>query len=241
MFLEASGLEPHADYTVWEFDFAMSVAVELPARELTPCVPAPLQLFEVRPGVGLLSLTVFHFTTENAGLTRPCAEVICAIHVMPHQRLAPVPPKMAVYALQLGATGREFLDSEYATDRLPFLREPLRVVIDGERPAVAVSDGDGNAIFRAALARTGLPFEEDLFYSQTFAKQGDTILHGGNFFEVCKVEHQKPEGFEIQLFPHPFFHGIDVAGVKPRDVYVQMGSQPETHGREYYFWLTPLT
>ena len=240
MFLEQSGLEVHTDFTVWEFDFALSFSVELPATELSPRLPAPLRLFEVRPGIGLMNLTVFLFTPGNERLTRPCAEVICSIHVIPDQRQTPVPPKMALYALQLGASSHEFLRSEYATDRLPFLEDPLRVRIDRVRPAVEVADAEGNEIFHAAPTPVDLPYQEDLFYSQTFARQGDTLLHGGNYFEVSKVEHQKREGFEGRLYPHPFFHGIDVTKVGPGDVYAQMASEPGSRGREYYFWLEPL-
>jgi hypothetical protein len=236
-----AGLTLHEDFTLWEFDFALSFALELPTSELKPRVPHPLQVFEVRPGVGLLSLTVLHFTSENEQLTAPCAEVICAIHVMPDQQLAPMPPKMALYALQLGASRREFLESRYATDRLPFLPDPLQVTIDRERPAVEVADAAGRPIFRAALAHVELPYEEDIFYSQTFCGREGEMFHGGNFFEGFKIEYQKPDGFECHLFDHPFFHGIDIAVVDPRDVYVQMASEPGRVGAEYYFWLSPLT
>jgi hypothetical protein len=239
MILEEAGLTLHEDFSLWEFDFAMSLALELPALALKPRLPHPLQLFEVRPGVGLLNLTVLHFGADNV-VPIPCAEVICAIHVMPDQQLAPVPPKMALYALQLGASRREFLDSRYATDRLPFLKDPLQVVIDRDRSAVEVADAAGNPIFHAALARVDASFEQDLFYSQTFAGRDGELYHGGNFFEGSRIEQQKRDGCEVRLFEHPFFHGIDVAAVGPNDVYVQMRNEPGTRGREYYFWLSPL-
>ena len=233
-------LRSSGEYHIWPFDFAFSSSLEIPTNQITPVLPHNLFPMEVRPGISLLNISVFDFTAESHTLTKSCVEIILGVHVLPHLGLAKDLPKMSVYLLQMGATTEEFLESPDAIDVQPFKEETLNVEIDRKVVSVECRDKNGGKIFSMQKQHDCPVYFHDLFYVQTFCKQGDTLYFGGVYLESNKFEHQKKSQPIGKFYNHSFFHGIDVENLDPTDSYIQTWSKPGSFGTEFYTPFKPF-
>jgi hypothetical protein len=229
------------DYTVWPIDFAMSASFELPLARVRAALPARVQPFEARPGVGLLNLTVFNFTADAPGLSAPCTEIALSVHVIPDLTHALMLPRVSLFTFRLGASSREFIDSLHATDQFPICPDPIDARIDRDRIAVSVRDQAGRALFDLAAADGVSPrYEDDRYYVQSTTTRDGRLLTSGNLFELRRAENQRRLETAGAPVPHPFFDGIDVSGMTARHGYLQMWTEPGSIGREHHFLLKPL-
>jgi len=227
-------LKNSGDFHIWPFDFALSSSLEIPTQHIRPALPSNLFPTEIRPGISLLSISVFDFTAESHSLTKPCTEVICGIHVMPNLGKARELPKMSLYLLRMGATTKEFLESPDAVDVQPFEKEPFQENIDKKNIAVECKDHQGRGIFSFHAEHKDPVYTQDLFFIQTFCSKENTLYNGGVFMETNKFEHQKKSRSIGKFHNHSFFQGIDIESQDATDCYIQTWSKPGTQGVEFY-------
>ena len=93
------------------------------------------------------------------------------------------------------------------------------------RLSVQAEDQDG-PIFFLQNTHPAPVFEPDAFWGQYITSQEEGLYLGTFHWEGVKYEHQQA-GSVGQIYPHPFWGGIDVVGMEQR-CYLQMISAPGT-------------
>ncbi len=239
--LDMSRYREGKDYSVLAMDFAMGLTIEVPTQRLSRLVPAPLNVLEVRPGIGLINIMVFNIPLGNNILSQECTELILNIHVAPDRRYAPVLPKVAMYTVRIGASSQEFIDNVFAADRYEILKAPIKVEIDRDALVLDVRDGAGNPILHLLPPQGVEPFyAPEQFYAQSFTVVDGQVCEAGNWFEFESFYSQKNLASCGEIFDNPFFDGIDLSGIGPRNYYMQMWSRPGSVGKETHIYLRSL-
>lgn len=239
--LDLSAHVVNRDYSVWPIEFAFCASFEIPIQRLAAALPPQVFAIEVRPGIGLLNFSVFHFPADTFGLSAPCTELVCSAHVLPNLAWAPTLPRLSMHTFGLAATTQEFIDSPFATDQYPVHPEPIDIRIDREQIAVEVRDRHGAPMLTLARpAGFDARYAHDRFYVQSSACKAGTLFVAGNLFEFRRVESQRKHALAGAPVSHAAFGGVDVGGLTARHCHLQMWSEPGSRGVENHFFLRPV-
>ena len=225
--------EAGRDYTVWPIDFAISASFEIPAGVVESLLPRRMQPLELRPGIGLLNLSVFHFP-DPPGVGEPCTEIVFNVHVFPDLSRAPALPRMAMYTVRLAASSSSFLTSTIAVDHYPFFAEPLRTALGREAVTFSAHDASGRPIVELRAAPGAVPYQRESFFVQSFTSNGGELLHGGNVFDFDKAESQTDLDGRCTLHPHPLLDPLDADILSGARCSLLMWSRPGSVGHEYH-------
>jgi hypothetical protein len=232
--------EAGRDYTVWPIDFAMSAAFEIPTAVAESLLPRRMQPIELRPGVGLLNVSVFHFP-DPPGVGEPCTEIVFNVYVFPDLSRAPALPRMAMYTVRLGASSSAFLTSTNAVDHYPVVAEPLSASLDREAATFVAYDGSGRPVVEMRAAPGAVPYQRESFFVQSFTSSGGELLHGGNVFDFDKAESQTDLDGHCALHPHPLLDPLDARVLSDARCSLLMWSRPGSLGHEYHLLNRPFT
>lgn len=229
------------DHTLWNIDFAFSSTFELPAAEARKVLPPGLALKEVRPDVGLLSLTLFRFDESNEVFPGTVHELVAAVHVEPDLTLVDTPPNAALFVLNIVSDDERFVTDPYGIDRFPTV-EGRRFEFDVDRDAghVRCQDDTGARVFDLRILRTPEHYVESAEEYQSFCVDHGELWAAGAVFEVSKAEWQDKSQSAGALYPHELFAGIDVTTIDPHDCFAQKISEPGATGLEVYLPARPV-
>ena len=228
----------HKDYSIWNYDYALSFGVEIPTEVIRDLLPAPLSPFEVRPAVSVLAVTVMHFMEGNHNFGRSFTEMTFALNVVSDFARAGRVPRFAMYVLNMGADDTGFAADSYNSDLLPFYPEALEIEVNAEEHRVRCHDEKGNHIFsfESTLENPDYDINEDFF--QVFAMHQGELHHGAVTTLGLSYEHQRADHARFEFSNHPIFGGVDVTKVS--QPYIQMLAAPSTEARQVYFRLSPM-
>jgi hypothetical protein len=232
--------EAGRDYTVWPIDFAMSASFEVPIGVAESLLPGKMHAIEIRPGVGLLNVSVFHFP-DPPGVGEPCTEIAFNVYVFPDLSRAPAVPRMAMYTVRLSASSPAFLASTIAVDRYPVAAEPLAASLDREGAAFTARDGSGRPVVEMRGAPGMAPYRRESFFVQAFTSSEGELLHGGNVFDFDKAESQTDLDGRCALHPHPLLGPLDAGVLSEARCSLLMWSRPGSLGHEYHLINRPFT
>jgi hypothetical protein len=232
-------LEAGRDFTVWPIDFAISASFEIPTGVAESLLPGRMQPLELRPGVGLLNISVFHFP-DPPDVGEPCTEIVFNVHVFADLSRAPALPRMAMYTVRLAATSPAFIASTVAVDNYPVFPEPLRASLDREAVTFAAHDVTGRPVVELRAAPGAAPYQRESFFVQSFTSNGDELLHGGNVFDFDKAESQTDLDGRCTLHVHPLLHPLDGNVLSTARCSLLMWSRPGSLGHEYHLLNRPF-
>lgn len=218
----------------WRFDFAFSTSFEVDSDLIAPHLPKGLTAMEVAPGVALVNLTVFTFLPGGNGTLPEFQELTFNIVVSPDLRRGI--PKFAAYVVSLASSSQGHLDHSAEFYKLPVYGLVSEVKIDRNDQVVEFGDSRGR-ILTMTNCSPDLTFKKSEQYFQVFSSKEGILYVSDVTIRGTMCEHQEKGNAGI-LYSHPFFRGMDLAGVSP-EVYLQMISRPGETGEQIYYPTEP--
>ncbi|MCA9492642.1 MAG: hypothetical protein KC621_22065 [Myxococcales bacterium] len=213
--------------------YAATTLFEIPLTRLAGRVPAPLSPIEVRPGVGLVSVTMCRVQEGGVhGAHGPLPaydEVVFCVHVDPD--LERGVPDLAMLVLTFAATEARALAANADHHDLPVLDRPIRVTLDGHRQEVSDADGP---IANLTCEHPTPRYEQRPAVLQVYTPTESGVRTYDETFEARSFRHQRRAPCAV-LHDHPLFAGVDVSGLtrpflqwvcEPGRVLVQRASVP---------------
>jgi hypothetical protein len=213
-----------------ELDYAATTLFEIPSAVLK--VPAPLSPVEVRPGVGLVSLTVCLVKEGGVhgehGPLPAYAEAVWCVHVEPDLRAGV--PDLSMYVLCFAATDRSALVANADHHKLAVLPEPIQVEVDEHNVRLLQ---DGRIFASVSCGHPAPKYKPRNATLQVFTHRGQVHRYNERF-EAHSFRHQRRKPC-AELEDHPFFCGLPVQGLKrpylqwlcaPRQPLTQVASVP---------------
>ena len=237
---QVADLRLHEDYTLWNIDFAFSSSFELPVAQVENVLPSNLIPKEVRPGVGLLSLTLFRFHESNDFFPQALHELVVAVHIEPDLALVDMPPQAALFVLNIVSDDTKFVTDSYGIDCFPTVLGDFSFDVDREAKSVVCYDGD-NVVFSLNILSDPQTFTPSQEYYQSFCLADGALHMASALFELSKAEWQNKSQSAGTLYAHPIFSTLDISTIDTHNCYVQKISAPHEKGLEIYFTGHPVT
>lgn len=224
--------DPHRDRvgsalltTRWSIRRQTLFFYEIDADALAPFVAPSLELTEVRPGIGMLTLECLQY---RAGHFRPdvpeACEMVVAAMVHPDLSVDMPVPKFALQILRVITDSPVFVEQESRLVSSPMVHVPeLRLAFDDSGMSVDAFDGTRPIVScrnMDATARYASKVMWGLTYTTTRGLQHGIFRWQGEVHEHMKRGSYGP------FHRHPVFEGIDTSRV--RGCYRQMNARPET-------------
>lgn len=216
----------HAGEVRLGLDYAATTLFEIELAKIGARVPEPLVPVEVRPGVGLVSLTVITVAEGGVhgahGPLPAYGEAVFCVHVEPD--LAEAVPDMSILVLSFAATHERALAANADHHDLDIWPTPIRVAIEGEAHRMHVSDADG-PIATITCAHPSPRYRERPASLQVYtAREGlGSVRRYDERFELRSFRHQR-RAPAAEFHEHPMFRGVPVAGL--RRPYLQWLCEP---------------
>lgn len=216
----------------WDIQYALQTSLEMPLDALRAVVPPGLEVFEVRPGIGLLVMTMFHYDPWQQRSYEDLYETIMLVQVVPDLRWGI--PNLAAYVASFGSNDPAFLADERANNLFPTFDALLRFEVDTVAHRVRCFEGDRPVYDLAHAGRRTPVFTQQDVYCQVYVQHEGHLHVSHNTFSGQVYQHQE-EGDGGILHDHPFFLGADVTGRRVTP-HLQMISKPGTALRQAYYW-----
>ncbi len=210
-------------------DYAATTLFEIDLARLEGRVPAPLSPIEVRPGVGLVSLTVCCVVDGEMhgkhGALPAYGEAVFCIHVEPDVSVRI--PDMAILVLCFAATHRAALVANADHHDLHVFEDLIKVEVDRPNHVMFVSDSTG------PIAKLTCNHPNPVYASRPATLQVFTATDGGvrrydEHFVLSSFRHQRRAPC-AEIHDHPFFQGVQMRSIRrPFLQWVGDPSQPIT-------------
>lgn len=195
-------------------DYAATTLFEIDSARIAGLVPAPLSAVEVRPGVGLVSVTVC--CVEEGGLhgvhgALPAyGEAVFCVHVEPD--LSGEVPDLSMLVLCFAATDRRALFANVDHHDLNVLADPIHIEVDRPRHAMTVADDQG-IIALIGCAHPSPSYSARPAALQVYTSTPTGVRRYDERFEAQSFRHQRRDPC-AELHDHPFFQGVSVAHLR---------------------------
>jgi hypothetical protein len=208
---------------------------EVALGAITSLVPDLLELVELRPGVGLVSVGWLRFAAGQFGPDSPeFDEVFCAIHVHPDLSVRMPAPRTAFLVHRMCSNSEDLIRVDQELIAAPATWDPsLRVTVaDGGAHVHGCSDA--GPIFDFRVTAVGA-FEPASFWGQHFTAR-DVAAPGGLRcgawqWQGVRADQMEPRNAS-RLHPHPLFGALDVrAASRP---YRQMTKGPGVAAERFF-------
>lgn len=190
--------------------YAATTLFEIELAKLAGKVPSPMSPVEVRPGVGLVSLTVC--TVEDGGVhgahgALPAyGEAVFCVHVEPD--LSDGVPDLSMLVLCFAATDARALAANEANHDLNVFPATIDIEVDPEHHRTRISDGDG-PIAEVHCAHPDPTYTERPATLQVYTATAGGVRRYDERFEAHSFRHQRRLP-SATLHDHPFFQGVSV-------------------------------
>lgn len=194
--------------------YAATTLFEIDLARIADRVPVPLAPVEVRPGVGLVSLTVITVAEGGVhgahGPLPAYGEAVFCVHVEPD--LSEGVPDMSILVLCFGATRNEALVANADHHELHVFGTPIRVDVDPIRHLMKLGDATGPiASLSCAHPRPSYAVRPATLQVYTHTAAG--VRRYDERFELASFRHQRRD-VAAKLYDHPFFQGVEVASLQ---------------------------
>jgi len=190
--------------------YASTTLFEIGLSALHGKVPSPLAPVEVRPGVGLVSLTVIGVAADGVhgahGALPGYDEAVFCVHVEPD--LSEQVPDLSMLVLCFAATEPSALVANADHHDLNVLPTPVRITIDAEGHHTRVFDEAG-PIAEVRCAHPRPVYVERPATLQVYTHTPGGVRRYDERFEARSFRHQK-RARSATLHDHPFFCGVAV-------------------------------
>lgn len=191
--------------------YAGTSLFEIDLSRVADRVPPPLSPIEVRPGVGLVSLTVCAVADGGVhgehGPLPAYDEAVFSIHVEPD--LADGVPDMSLLVLTFGATEPRALRANADHHDLDVWERPLQVEVDAAHHRVRVAD-DAGPIATVGCEHPRPRYAERPATLQVYTATDRGVRRYDERFEARSFRHQRRDPC-AELHDHAFFRGVRVA------------------------------
>lgn len=198
------------DYVPWYTDCHFEFFFEIPTEQLTPLVPAPLQVVEPRPGVALLWVGFLRFEAGNIDVLPAFHGVTC--NVIVHLRVLDggVRLDLASFVVRIASDCAQFVDWAQRVDRMTVVDCPgLRAQVDRAHASCAVED-DRGPIFTLTSPASEVGWREGLFKIQVFSQDSGGLWEAWVEWFGSYADRQRPTHPDTRLAYHPLFGELDV-------------------------------
>jgi hypothetical protein len=216
----------------WRIRDHIIVFWEIDTEALSPLIPEPLELVEVRPCISLFGVECVlyhkgHFKEEYPEFV----ELVLAAAVHPDLSLKMPVSRFSMYSISVYTDSPEFLAQEGDIFSLSEVIPGLRMsFISGG--GVDVYDKD-TPILSYRSTHPSPEFKSNTFWGQYYTDTKNQGLQRGAWrWEGEMFEHMKPGNWG-RFFAHPFYKGLDLSRV--RGCYRQMMAKPESHCRGHFY------
>jgi hypothetical protein len=208
----------------WTFDFDLFFLFEIDVTGITLPMPKGVYPLEHRPGVSLVGVSLeLGLAGALDGTVGAFTEINWCVIVEPDlSRRMPI-PRYSVVTGKVGSDNEAFLKHAAEVDRLPIFRpKNLRYSVDRDACSAYAEDDDG-PILRLFNTSPDPIFVPRVHWVQLRSREGGEWFQALSWTgEACEHGHNHLGG---ELFPHPFFEGVDTRGLGDR-CYLQMVSKP---------------
>ena len=220
----------------WDIEYASLTLFECDINKLRPFVPEELKLLEVRPGVGVFSISLFKYYPWQQGIYEEVYETIFNIHVQPSLKWGV--PTVSLFVVSFGSNDAQFLEDELKHNLFPTYKNTLNFDLDAENYVARCYDADGPVYEIRNPSHKKPIFTKQYIYAQVYVRHEGKVYRSHNTFRGLAYQHQE-NGATGVIYNHPFFLGSDVAGVNPPS-YLQMLTMPHSDLRQIYYWRPEL-
>lgn len=221
------------DFNLWNIDFGASWFLEFPKHELKKLLPSKLEVYESRPQIGLVCVTVFTFKEGHPHCKPATSELTLSVQVIPDHTLMKQPPRYALYVFRGAADTKEFLSHEYNTDKLPFEANPFLFEIDRNNSRVQIRDTLSQPVLDLRGPSTAGTFlMQENHYQYFNSKNGDLYAGSVKMENNLSIHQELNEDFG-QLFSHPIFQGLDVSTME--DCFLHMVTKNGDAGVQHFY------
>lgn len=216
----------------WSFPFDLYFMFEIDIGAIDLVMPPWCNLFEIRPGIGLLCVgqTLGGQTVRDGGVIDGISnfqEVSWCVAVQPDLSPGIPTPKLSFVIGNVVSESLPFLEHASKIDKMPTYHSPsLRSTCDAYSFSGTFEDDDGPIVTLKSSHRMPPKYRKGTFWGQH-----SSVHDGENYLQVFSwtgsiFEHQQGHRGGI-LHPHPIFRGIDVTGIGDRS-YLQLVAEPGT-------------
>jgi hypothetical protein len=216
----------------WDIEYASLTLLEADVNKLRPFVPEELKLLEVRPGVGVFSISLFKYYPWQQGIYEQVYETIFNIHVLPNLKWGV--PTVSLFVASFGSNDAQFLADELEHNYFPIYRNSLNFELDAENYVAKCWDENGPVYEIKNPSKKKPIFTKQYIYAQVYVRHEGKVYRSHNTFRGQAYQHQESGDTGI-IYDHPFFVGCDVAGAQPPS-YLQMLTMPNSDLRQIYYW-----
>jgi hypothetical protein len=220
----------------WRIDRHLFYTFAIDIDEAERVVPEALQVVEIKPGLGCLSIGVLRYLPGHFDPGSPAFyELVGAVHVAPDLSAAMPVPTMTFSTFCVLSDSEDFVAQEGRTLYTPARLAALELHLTEDELGVSASDEEG-PILSMPSAHPARQWVHREMWGQHFSNTRG-LQHGIWEWDGRLFSHQEPlRGWT--LFPHPFWKGIDVGRV--RGLYRTMVQEPGTVCRERFYAMRAL-
>lgn len=233
----------------WPLTRHLMLMLEADTDALQPEVPDEFTILEVRPGIGLLTLSILQYATD---IFRPGSpsfhELVGVVSVLPDLSIDMPPPSFSFYPISVYSDSVDFCQTEYDRIHTPTYHVPsLDVQWSEDGASASASDERGHILTIKRLGEIGT-FRSDVIWGQHFNKTkggavvngrwtGGVLLKGPWEWNGTLFEHQR-DGDWGSVSPHHFYGNVDLSRV--RGVYRSFVAEPLAPHVERFYEMKPF-
>jgi hypothetical protein len=223
----------------WDIRRVIYAFFEVAADRVRALVPPRLQLFEARPGVAVLQVSIAKMNPGNMNGELPeFLESVFGVLVHPDLAVEMPDPKFALYVFKNASENLVFLRNEERTLRLNTEHIPsLAFEASADGRALALADDRGPMLVLKNAHPERPPVVHDQF-GQFLTKRDGQLYMGIWQWDGMGHQHQLcADGGRIH--DHPFFLGLGAAGTIG-DCYLQLVGAPDANMTQRFFTPWPI-
>jgi hypothetical protein len=229
------------DYSVWSFDFLLSISLEFSTKKAIEILPEGLSPHEVDADNALLNISVVRFVEDTRSLKELFSELVCGIQVVPRRLNSEKElPQMGLYILNLGANNNGILENLDSQERSLFMDQLFQIKTDSVRQSVECCDQDGFRFFSMNIESREITYVQEMFHVRMYCSFCEELFYSDLFFDMNRFKHQGKISSGGELQNHPLFHPLKFDDIKTGSCYGQFGLKPGTVGKEYCLPFKPL-